>query len=334
MKRRPGLVHEAMDAVQLRLRHVVLGPVNQLHPSRRGRGLLHREQARAQDAGKRNLALERSRDLRLWVERPHSVLHGRGLLLGHQVALAQDHDVRKLDLLGEKRPDASLVALVDAPLELLLHLRVRCHVRLERGHVHHRHARVEPRNLVQRDLPSQRFHDRLHRLGGRIRHRLSRLLVFLLLLFSLFFLFFLYCSGWGDVCEEGIRDLARQGDAGRLHNDGVEGVFLVIHQVRQRLHEVLPQRTADAPVVQLDQLLLRLEKLAITHQVRVNIHFRHVVHKHRNLVLPPVGLLLLSICWIRGVRLLEDTLQQCRLPRAEETRQQSHRNSRTTLRRS
>ena len=53
---------------------------------------------------------------------------------------------------------------------------------------------------------------------------------------------------------------------------------LLRRERRERREQVLAERAADAPIRQLDHLLLLLQHAAVTHELRIDIDGGHVVH--------------------------------------------------------
>ena len=78
----------------------------------------------------------------------------------------------------------------------------------------------------------------------------------------------------------------------------------------ERREQILAQRAADTAVGELDHLLLLLQHSAATHELRVDIHRRHVVDDDGDAV---------------AVAVVQQVIEQRRLAGPEEARQHSHR---------
>mmetsp|Transcript_8596 Transcript_8596/g.24580 ORF Transcript_8596/g.24580 Transcript_8596/m.24580 type:complete len:511 (-) Transcript_8596:139-1671(-) len=287
-------VHKAVDAVDLGLGHDLVPQV--LQPPRGVGGLLHREELGVDDLVEGEVALVDPDHLCRGVQPLERVLDVVRYLLAHQVALAEPDHVGELDLLHQEGRHGAVVLLLrpTAVLEVLGQIRGRREVGVEGRAVHHGHRGVQAGHLVQGVLPPKGFPDLLQ-LPVRRRHGL----LFLLLLGSLLLLAAaLLPLARSDLHGESLRDLLRVAHPCGLHDDRVE--LLLVREVGQLLDQVLAESAADAPVVQLHHLRIALENLGVSHQVRVDVHLRHVIDQHGDLVL-------------QAVRLMQDVPQQRRL---------------------
>ena len=80
----------------------------------------------------------------------------------------------------------------------------------------------------------------------------------------------------GVLKGEGLGDGQRLGDAGALDQHVVEGLG-ARRELRQLHEQILAQRAADAAVRERDQLLLGLDERRLLDELRIDVHFRHVV---------------------------------------------------------
>jgi hypothetical protein len=140
------LVKETGNSVLLGLRvHIV--PVL-LKPLTVRLGLLKVELASIDDLGEVNLRSDSLDDLSILIELFDRVFHLLLLLIGDQVALVQQDNVCKLNLVAHQLEDGSVVSLVHVVEDLRCNL-PRVEICVEVAAVHHCHAGVQLRQLLQ-----------------------------------------------------------------------------------------------------------------------------------------------------------------------------------------
>mmetsp|Transcript_25675 Transcript_25675/g.76604 ORF Transcript_25675/g.76604 Transcript_25675/m.76604 type:complete len:356 (-) Transcript_25675:8-1075(-) len=167
------------------------------------------------------------------VEAGDHVLDPGELQLADQIRLVQDYHIRILDLLHQQVREALLFWATGNRLQIVE----------EVGGVHHRHARVQPRQVAE-GLPLA-----------------VRLVVLVVLV----------------ARSEHPGHLRRLRDARGLDDHVVE--LLLLGQSDDLLHQVAPERAAHAPVVHRDHVVA-LHQIGMPDEALVDVELGHVIDDH------------------------------------------------------